>query len=310
MFYHNKWDMTTFISTKYYADKALRYELDRVFKIVHVDVKTFPNYEILARIEHIDRVDGKIFVFQNLFPNPNQNLILLFQILDILRHYKRLNEIYVIIPYLSYSRQDKRFLQGEALSLKVVLDHISSYEVNGIILFDVHNIKAVLDISKSPIYHFSLLEDIVREAIKLEKIKFDNSILVAPDIGREIVVRKIAKKLNIESITIKKYRDRVTGEVKFDFTSKEDRLDGYNTAIIIDDEISTGGTMAGVAKFLKDMGIKNIYSIATHLLLVNNAEQLLLNSGVKKIMGSDTIENKNSILSIFKIIPDIIKTII
>jgi ribose-phosphate pyrophosphokinase len=120
--------------------------------------------------------------------------------------------------------------------------------------------------------------------------------LMAPDKGRWDTVNMIAKALDLPSGYIMKIRDLETGTVSMKGIVGD--LRPNIPVILLDDEISTGGTMALATDYLKKQGINRVQAVATHLLLVKDAEKKLFNSGVDNIFGSNTIPNKYAILEV------------
>lgn len=299
--------MTTIITPSDSKDKILGIVKDEDLVYLDIVVKSFPNGELLARISDINRADDKILLYFPLFPDTNNNFVLLLQTLEIIRHYKENSRLLIVIPYLSYSRQDKRFLMGEALSLRVILDSLSQYNPSFLIFYDVHNIRSVIKLSKTPFIHLSVIYEVFKRALNRLSIQPNNILLISPDKGREFVVKNLSQKFGCVYTVVSKVRDRTSGEVTFSFTDKD--LDSFDAVFIVDDEISTGGTMAGVARYVVEHGNPNVYALASHLLLVYNAEERLFSSGIKDIFGSDTVPRKYSIFSIFETFPEMIKSL-
>lgn len=299
--------MTTIIVPSQNKDRINNFVDNIECEILEIVFKRFPNKEVLARIPDIQKADDRILVFFPLFPNVNDNFILLLQTLEIIRYYKTNSKLMLIIPYLSYSRQDKRFLVGEALSLKVVLDSLSLYNPSYLVVYDVHNIQAVIELSEIPLIHLSVIKEILARALERLSVSSDNILLLSPDKGREFLVKSLSKKFGCKYAVVSKYRDRITGEVSFSFSKVNLNLKNFDAVFIVDDEISTGGTMAGVAKYIIEHGNTNVYALASHLLLVNGADQRLFDSGVKDIFGSDTVPRSYSIFSVFETFPMLIK---
>ncbi len=299
--------MTTIIVPPQYKDRVATVIDDVDYELLEVVVRQFPNNEVLARIPEIEMADDKILLFFPLFPQVNDNFMLLLQTLEVIRYYKTNSKLMLIIPYLSYSRQDKRFLVGESLSLKVILDAISLYRPTYLVIYDVHNIQAVVELSDIPLIHLSIYQEILAKALNILSINSKNILLLSPDKGREFVVKNLSKRFGCSYAVVSKFRDRNTGEVSFSFSKMDLSLKDFDAVFIIDDEISTGGTMAGVAKYVTENGNPNVYALATHLLLVNNAEQRLFDSGVKNIFGSDTVMRSFSIFSIFETFPKLME---
>ena len=279
-------------------------------QVVEIYSKTFPNGEVLSRISNPKLIkENDVILYIRTYPDTNNKLFLLFQTLEALNHYMS-RSVTLIIPYLSYSRQDKRFLEGESLSLKLLMDILNMLRVDNLITIDVHNEESLRKYAKNiRVYVISLYDQLLQQLLKSfrgRKIDESDIILVAPDKGRLNVVSRLAEKFSLDYIFFEKYRDRYTGRVSINPPSNIPKV---NNAIIIDDEIATGGTIASVAKYLYDNGVKNIYALAIHLILVNNATEKLLTSGVKHIVGTNTIINPHAILEVEPYIANTIKEV-
>jgi len=265
--------------------------------------RTFPNDEVLLRLEDPESIRGKqVILFFPTYPDPNVNLIKLFLGLSILKDYG-CRGVTLIVPYLSYSRQDKRFLTGEAISLKVLLNILSIWPITKLITVNVHNYNSLREYARQDIIDLNLILELTKSALNI--IGLENTVLIAPDVGRREDVERVADSLNMPFAYCIKSRDRVTGEV----TIKEVvGIKGhFKKALIIDDEVSTGGTAIKVTKKLRSLGIEDVYLAAVHLLLVDAADVKLFNSGVKRIFGTNTIRNNYSIIDITEYLANILK---
>ena len=272
--------------------EALANRLNRELMLIYT--RKFPNEEVLARLEDPSRVKNKLVtLYFPTYPNTNNRILLLFEALDSLNYYDA-KDISLILPYLSYSRQDKRFLEGESSSLKLFLDILHFLNVNKLISVDVHNEEAVRKYAKMDVFIVSLYEELVRKIVN-NIVNGKEFVLVAPDEGRVSTVSKLAEIFSSKYIYFEKERNRYTGDIKMKPVGQLPKS-GY--AIIIDDEISSGGTMAKAANYLKQSGVKTVVAAAIHLLLVGHAEERLFSSGVDYIAGTNTIANPFSILDV------------
>lgn len=272
---------------------------------IEVKTRVFPNGEVLARLSRTDTIAGNdVCIFFSTYPNTNTRLQLLYQTLETLNYYGA-REISLILPYLSYSRQDKRFLEGEALSLKLIIDFLKSLNVSNLLTVNPHNKDALLQFSKGmKITIIDVFNELVSSALKLIG---NDAVLVAPDMGRCDDVKRLGEALNITHVCLEKRRDRVTGEVTISLKNVFD-INGKKV-LIVDDEISTGGTISKAAKLLKKLGAKHVYVAAIHLLLVKNAVDRLNKAGISAIFGTNTISNPYSILKVEPLIAKSLSTI-
>lgn len=260
-----------------------------------IRVRTFPNGEVLARIPNADSVRNQsILVYFPTYPDTNNKLQLLFQSLEVLNDYGA-NEINLVIPYLSYSRQDKRFLNGECISLKLLLKILYTLNVTRLFTANPHNADAVKSFSNDiEIVILDLFKDLLNKVIDI--IRNQDVLLVAPDYGRCDEVRVLGDQFGLDHICLKKKRDRYTGKVEVYI--EDESLVRHKSLLVIDDEISTGGTISKASELLTNVTSADIYACAIHLLLIGNAVDRMMASGVKAIFGTNTIDNPYSILEI------------
>ena len=106
--------------------------------------------------------------------------------------------------------------------------------------------------------------------------------------------------LGVDFIALEKHRDRKTGKVEIK-TKKHDGVKGRDM-IIVDDMISTGGSIAKAAEFLKKQKSGKIYACCTHALLIGDAEKNITKAGVAKIISTNTIPGKTSLVDVSSII--------
>lgn len=263
-------------------------------KVYTIYTKRFPNGEVLARVEEPIVIRGEeIVLYFPTYPNTNDRIILLLQSLESLNSYGA-KEIYLAIPYLSYSRQDRRFIEGESLSLKMFLDLLYFYNVSTLICINVHSEEKLLKYAKMKVHHLDLFSELLSQVLLHTLISRDEVLLVAPDEGRYRAVHRLAEEFGLESIHFQKERDRVTGRVKI---TPPPAIPKANYALIIDDEISTGTTIANVAAHLTSYGIKP-FACAIHLLLCENAVEKLIKSGIQNIFGTNTVLNPFTIVEV------------
>ncbi len=275
--------------------------------VCSVEVKDFPNGETIVYIdpEQVSTAEPPYILLWWAYPSVQDNVFRLLEVLDVLDVYCGDGDIVLVLPYLPYSRQDKRFREGEPLTLRLFLETIGSRSVDRIISFDVHNPVAFTRYSPVQAVSVSLLPSLVENIVGSMG---DNGklVLVAPDKGRAPLVDSLASLFEVDYLVVEKRRDRVTGEVSFNFETVGGEISSYDVAVIVDDEISTGGTVAGVSSFLKTRGVKRVYAVATHLFLVGGAEERLSSSGVDLVMGSDTVRyDEHVVVSVVDLLPGI-----
>jgi len=136
----------------------------------------------------------------------------------------------------------------------------------------------------------------------LKTVGLGNSFIVSMGKKGEEMARMVAEELNTDYASAKSSRDRRTGEVEVELGEVS-----AEKAVVVDDIISTGGTMASVVKELKRMGVKRVYAACIHALLVGEAVERIMGSGAERIMASDTIPNSYAEYSIIRLIEEAIR---
>lgn len=281
------------------ASKDLAYNTAKLRGLECIDAnkKRFPDGEIKIIIPEAELLESKeVIIIQSIYPPVNEHLIELFFILGKVREHT--NKITVIVPYLAYARQDREFLKGESVSINHIATILNAFNTQRVITVDIHSrlalsyIKNGINVSAMP-----LLADKLRD--------IDNAIVVSPDIGGKDRAVELARLLNIDAIALPKRRDRVTGEVKIDGDEEIlSKRDGKN-AIIVDDMISTGGSIIKAINVLKDR-CNDIYVTCTHALLLNDACNKIINNGAKDIIATNTIPNIANKVDISPLLKEVI----
>lgn len=236
----------------------------------------------------------KSIVVQSIYPPVDTNLI---QALSLISKAKETSsEVIAIIPYMGYARQDREFLPGEIVTMKVLGKLFKGAGASKIIAVDIHSIIGFK--------HFSIKTKNVSAIPELvqyfKKSSLNNPLVVSPDQGGKERAKEFAKELGSEFIALEKKRDRKTGKVQI----KTKNLDevANRDLILIDDMISTGGSIVKATQFLKKQKCKKVYVACTHALLMNDAEKRIRKAGVTKIISTNTIPGKTSIVDISNII--------
>jgi ribose-phosphate pyrophosphokinase len=129
-----------------------------------------------------------------------------------------------------------------------------------------------------------------------KKINLKNPLVVSPDQGGKERAKEFAKQFGSEFIALSKTRDRKTGKVKIKTTGL-DEVKGRDL-ILVDDMISTGGSIVKATEFLKKQKCNRVFVACTHGLLMNSAEKKIRKAGVSKIISTNTIPGKTSIVDI------------
>ncbi|MFX0009848.1 MAG: ribose-phosphate diphosphokinase [Candidatus Hermodarchaeota archaeon] len=276
-------------------------------KYYNTESKNFPDGENYLRI-NIDNEslieEKEVIIVQSTGPSSrgNQNARL-FELLMMINAVERMGakKIVVVIPYLAYARQDKIFRPGESKFANLLLCLIDSMRVDEIYVVDVHAPKIFEDVQCKWINIDSM--KLLADYIKSLDVK--DVVVVAPDKGAVERSKTFAKHFgeNVPVEYFEKIRDVKTGEIMM-----SGKLSLKNKDVIIsDDIIATGGTMTEAVRLSKESGANRVFAVATHALLLQNAKFRIIDAGADEIIGTDSIDNEVSKVSLTKAIVDYLK---
>lgn len=261
-------------------------------KYVKPILKTFPDGEKKITID--ESLKGRIVVVQSTYLPVDSNLMEALFLISYARKYS--TQVYAVIPYLGYARQDKEFLPGEVVSMSVVAKMIKAVGTTKIFVVDIHS-KMALNHFKIPAQNISAIAELVKH---FKRLHLKDPLVVCPDIAGVFRAKNFSKLFGTDFIGLRKHRDRYTGSIEIR-SADQKHVKGRNI-VLVDDMISTGGSMVEAAKFLKKQGCGDIYAACTHALLLQNAEINLQKAGILKIVSTNTIPRKTSLVDVSKII--------
>lgn len=262
------------------------------------EVKVFPDGEGKITLKGKPS-KNKTIIVQSIFPPIDSNLIHALSLISKAKEYS--NEVVLVTPYLGYARQDKEFLPGEIITMKVLAKLFQGAGASKLIVVDIHS-KIGLKYFKIKSKNISAVPDLARY---FKKINLKNPLVVSPDQGGKERAKEFAKEFGSEFIALKKQRNRKTGKVQI----KTEGLDEVKKrdVILVDDIISTGGSIIKATEFLKKQKCKKVFVACTHALLINNAENKIKKSGVTRIISTNTIPGKTSVVDISNTIAKALK---
>ena len=271
------------------ASQSIAEDLSKVLNVpmAKTDSKRFPDGEFYVRI--LDDISNEdVVIVQTTYPDENIVELLLIQ-----NAVKETNakEITVIIPYFGYARQDTKFKEGEPISAKAMAE-IIGLNADKVITVDPHK-EHILDFFSTEAYSCSAIPEIAKY---LKKRNID--MILAPDKGALVRARQASMIIGCDFDYMEK--TRIDGET---IQIKPKKLDAKNKNVaIIDDIISTGGTMAKSIHHLKQHGAKKIMVACTHGLFAGGAIKKLEASGAAEIISTDTINGTYSKVKISPIL--------
>lgn len=234
----------------------------------NIEIKKFPDGESYVRIPMLEQCANQpVTVLYRLFPDQNQSLFELLLIVDELAYHDC--QVTVVAPYLPYSRQDKKVLEGEIPGGKVVCKLLAQAGCKKLITLDCHFLKQEGDFTHAdlPIKNVSMNSQLIDYA-KTEVFNGEEFEIIAPDQGASYMVAKEGGQ------TMTKTREGYTGGaiIYRDVEKMEGQLDVHGkNVLILDDMISTGSTMIKAIERMREAGAKKIACAATHGLFLGNS---------------------------------------
>ncbi len=267
-----------------------------------VEHRLFPDGESYLRLPPAVKGEDAVLV-QTTAPEPDRKLI---QLLIMARTARDLGaaSVTACVPYLAYMRQDKRFLEGEALSFDVVMSLLECAGVNDLVVVDIHSEESLAKLQPSHRLKVHTVSAIPVIAKYLKDHGYDGAYSLSPDEGRKDIVESASGILGGGFAFFEKKRDLHTGETAMKV--KEVNVKGEK-AVVFDDIISSGGTMARAIKALKDQGAAMVAAACTHALFMSGAEERLKEAGADLVIATDTVDTPYGVVSVASLIADHLK---
>ncbi|MAE47214.1 MAG: ribose-phosphate pyrophosphokinase [Planctomycetes bacterium] len=246
-------------------------------------VGRFPDEEIDIKLS--EDIRGRdVFVLQPTCPPVNDNWAELLLLLDTLRRASA-GRITAVVPYYGYARKDRKDEGRVPISAKVVANTLVASGAQRIVTLDMHaaQIQGFFDIPVDHLYARPVLLDAV------VRLGIESPVVVTPDVGGTKMARAYAKRLSADLAIVDKRRvsgsetviENVIGDVE-----------GRN-CVIVDDMISTGGSITQAAETLKRNGAARVVIAVSHAVLCGPAVERIENAPVETVLVTDTIPLKN-----------------
>ena len=266
-----------------------------------LEVRRFPDGEKYLRI--LSDVKGeKVAVIQSIHHTPDE---LLFEYLLLADALKDLGaeKVTAFIPYFAYARQDERFKSGEALSFKTVSKLIESVGTDEIYTIDMHQHRVIKssEVFGIPSHNLSAMPLLASYIQKLGKLQ--SPLVIGPDAEAEQWAKIAAEKLGTDYDVFEKKR---LGDAHVEIRPRRSNANGRDV-LIVDDIISTGGTIVEAVKILQSQGARHIQVACTHPILAPGALAKIKETGVQDVVGTDTVPSAISLVSVAPLIAEHVK---
>jgi ribose-phosphate pyrophosphokinase len=272
-------------------------------KLGAINVERFADGE--TNVQILDNVRGcDCYVIEPACPPVNHNVMELLIIIDALKRASA-RKITAVIPYYGYGRADRKTCPRVPITAKLLANLVTVAGATRVMAIDLHagQIQGFFDIPVDALQGAPAIIDFIR------KKKYENLVVVSPDVGGVERARHIAKKLETGLVIIDKRRPRPNVATVYNVIGN---VEG-TTALIVDDIVDTAGTLVAVANAVRERGAKRVFAACTHGLLSLDALDKINNSSIEQLLITDTIPHardlgpKVKILSVAKILAEAIK---
>ena len=270
--------------------------------LLAVTTTEFPDEEIKYKFE--ENLSGlDVLLVQSTYPPSGRHYMQLF----LASHHMSQEgaRVHAIVPYLGYARQNKSFLPGEIVSLGIVSHLFRSVGVQRVTTVDMHSADG-LALFSMPIYSVSAIPGLAHH-VKTH-VKLEDPLIIAPDAGSAKRTQAFATLYGGKLVQFKKSRDKVTGRIKMEAPP---RLSAKGRdCVIVDDVITTGGTIAASTELLRSSGARKVVAATVHAVLLGETYDKLMKSGVDEIIGTNTIPSRVSKVDATEPVAAYLRTII
>ena len=244
------------------------------------EVFQFSNENIFVRIlENIRQCD--VFVVQPICSPVNQSLVELLIMLDAMKRASA-GRITAVVPYYGYGRTDKKDQPRVPITARLVADMLTVAGANRLLTVDLHaeQIQGFFNIPVDELTALFILRDYFREK------KLNDLVVVATDIGITRRARDLAARMNAPLAIMEKRR--LGNQDGTETLNVIGEVEG-KTALTVDDEIDTAGSLVNTVSTLLERGAKEVYACATHPIFSGPAIERMSPCPVKEIVVTDTV---------------------
>lgn len=255
--------------------------------LVTGDIRTFPDGE--SKVTLSGEPAGRCVVVQSTHPPVDTNL--LRALLLVSEAAGRARSVDAVVPYMGYARQDREFLSGEVVTLRHVAGLFAGAGADRLVTVDIHSMKGLEYFGRMG-QNVSAVPDL---AAHFSGMGLADPLAVSPDMGGRERARIFADSMGAGWLALEKERDRTTGGVSI-------RSEGADVSgrdiILVDDMISTGGSIISAAGFLRGCGCGRIFVACTHALMVGDAAARIAGAGVEGVVATNTVPGPAGVVDV------------
>jgi ribose-phosphate pyrophosphokinase len=245
----------------------------------------FANDNLFVRFEESLR-EGDVFIVQSFTPPVQDHLMELLMMVDAAKGASAAR-VTAVIPYFSYARSDKKDSPRISIAARLIADLLQTAGADRVLTMTLHS-PQVHGFFKIPVDHLSA-EPVIANHFAT-RVDLENAVVVAPDAGDLKRASSLARRLRLPLAFIDKERVSDT-EVRVRMLVGEVR---GKTALVVDDEISTAGSLVEAVEALMQAGAEEVYAAATHGVYVGPALERIAKSPVKEVAATDTCPPKEA----------------
>jgi ribose-phosphate pyrophosphokinase len=268
-------------------------------------VNRFPDGEINVKIDE-DIRGSDVFIVQSTCPPVNEHVMELLLLLDCCKRASA-GRITAVIPYFGYARKDRKDEGRVPISAKLMADVLAAAGADRVLTIDLHSaqIQGFFDIPVDHLYAKPVLLDYIA------RFDTNRAVFVAPDVGSLGMVRAYAQTLKTNIAIVDKRRLDAQNTTVENLIGSVEGMDVF----LIDDMISTAGSITKAAAIVRRFGARKIYICATHAVLCGEAPDKLKTAEVEKVVVTDTIplndkmDGKIEVVTVASLLADAISRI-
>jgi ribose-phosphate pyrophosphokinase len=256
-------------------------------QLTDAGLKTFSDGEVYCR--YADSIRGAdLFIIQSTSPHEREGLTVNDAIMELLVMVDAAvgasaHRVVAVTPWYGYSRQDKKSAPREPISARLVAKCLETAGIDRLLTMDLHAGQMQGFFSK-PVDHMTAMP-VLTQYVKDQLGHESDLVIISPDAGRVKLTRKFAQKIGAPYALLEKERPaQQVAEIGYVIGDVKGKV-----AVIVDDIIDTGGTLAAAAQTVLDEGAEKVYAVATHGLFSGNAFETLTESPLSGIVVTDTV---------------------
>jgi ribose-phosphate pyrophosphokinase len=281
--------------------------------LIDAGLKTFSDGEVYCRYAESIR-GADIFLIQSIAGNEAQGLTVNDALMELLVMVEAAvgasaHRVIAVAPWYGYSRQDKKSAPREPITARLVAKCLETAGIDRLLTMDLHagQLQGFFSKTVDHMTAMPILTQYVKDQLGTDVV------IVSPDAGRVKLTRKFAQKVGVEYALLEKERP-AQQVAEIGYVIGADKVQG-KTAVIVDDIIDTGGTLAAGAQTVLDSGARDVYAVATHGVFSGKAFETLEASPLSGIVVTDTVPlragapDKISVLTCSDILSDSVRRI-